>query len=244
MKVVARTLWLPKRGNSNDEYEDAAFPTDCVEETTNLFRCAVADGATETSFARYWAQLLVEGYVKQISMDELKSRWNESISQKSLPWYAEEKAESGAYAALVGLTLTEEADGEGTWSSEALGDSCLFHVRDNRVTRMFPLKKSADFNSRPVLLSSNAGEDADTEKHWKKEEGKFKHGDKFYLLSDAIACWMMKREEEDGDAASFLASLTSQELLTAFSELQRENIDDEGRPMMRNDDVTLMEILI
>ena len=48
---------LPKRGHSAEEYEDA-FAAD-----PRTGRFAVADGASESSFAALWAQLLVNGFV-------------------------------------------------------------------------------------------------------------------------------------------------------------------------------------
>ncbi|MGH7226717.1 MAG: hypothetical protein ACRELF_26170, partial [Gemmataceae bacterium] len=46
-----------KRGNAPDEYEDA-FAGD-----TAKARFAIADGASESSFAAMWAQLLTEGFI-------------------------------------------------------------------------------------------------------------------------------------------------------------------------------------
>ncbi len=156
MRIVGYTLWLPKEGNSIDEYEDAAFPMDTVDLETRSFKCAVADGATETSFSGLWAQLLVSGYVDGTPTEALQERWRSSLDGKILPWYAEEKAQSGAFAALVGLTI-EDGDGSAgrTWEAEAIGDSCLVQVRDKKILAAFPLSKSEQFNSSPLLISSN-----------------------------------------------------------------------------------------
>ena len=65
MHVMARALWAPKAGNRSDEYEDAFWPQRTINRTVNrsgLFRLAVADGATETSFAGLWARRLVRAY--------------------------------------------------------------------------------------------------------------------------------------------------------------------------------------
>src|SRR5581483_6881715 len=159
--------------------------------------CAVADGATETSFSRLWAKLLVDGFVNGTDRKELKKKWAESISGKELPWYAEEKAQSGAYAALVGLVIkSPESDKPGTWEAEAIGDSCLIHVRNGEFLQRFPLTRSAEFNSSPALLSSNPDDGADHGETFTKLSGERKTGDIFYLLSDAIARWTYHREEE------------------------------------------------
>src|SRR4051794_1946930 len=126
MLVTCTTLWLPKDGNAQEEYEDAAYPlsfsgTDREQE----FRCAVADGATETSFSGLWANLLVRGYVDEEPLEESRKKWQEAIPTANQPWYVEEKAQAGAYSALVGLSV----QANGTWSSAAVGDSCLIQIR-------------------------------------------------------------------------------------------------------------------
>src|SRR5947209_8212610 len=105
MRIVSTTLWLPKHGNTNEEYEDAAAPLEPQDTLVDDFRCSVADGATETSFSGLWAKLLVNGFIEGADRTKLKHLWADAVSTKTLAWYAEQKAESGAYAALVGLTL-------------------------------------------------------------------------------------------------------------------------------------------
>lgn len=240
MRIVCNTLWLPKKGNTNEEYEDAAAPSEAVETETDVFKCAVADGATETSFSALWAKLLVDGYIDGTDRNQLKVRWAEGVGNKELPWYAEQKAESGAYAALVGLTLRN-----GSWEAEAIGDCCLVIVRDGKFVEMFPLTESEQFNSSPVLLSSNMDETEAEKKEelFVKKSGEWQKGDVFYLMSDAIARWAYKRQEEHGDAAFFLKSMHKQQDMEEFADVQRTLMDADSRPLMRNDDVTLMRVV-
>ena len=62
MRVHYAAYWLPKEGSREDEYEDAFAPAQAADDAPSEFLCAVADGATETSFSGLWAQLLVEAY--------------------------------------------------------------------------------------------------------------------------------------------------------------------------------------
>jgi hypothetical protein len=243
MKITCDTLWLPKKGNTDEEYEDAAAPVDSVKTETELFKCAVADGATETSFSGLWAKLLVDGFLSGADRNALRKQWQESVSGKKLPWYAEEKAESGAYAALVCLTLKDNKSG-GTWESEAIGDSCLIQIRQSEWLIKFPLTKSSEFNSSPALLSSNPEDGKDHGEKFVRCNGDWKHGDIFYLLSDAIARWTFKRQEEHGDAAFYLQGMKKKSDLVEFAKVQRELTDEETRPLMRNDDVTLMRVIV
>src|SRR6266568_755912 len=59
MRAPVTAWWAPKAGNAADEYEDAY----AVEPAA--LRYAVADGASETSFAKQWAELLVERFVHE-----------------------------------------------------------------------------------------------------------------------------------------------------------------------------------
>lgn len=247
MHVVTTTLWLPKKGNTNEEYEDAAAPTERVDKKVAEFRCAVADGATEASFSRLWAKLLCEGFVDRTDREELKKKWAAGITKTALPWYAEQKAESGAYAALVGLTLRDGDDGGtggGAWEAEALGDCCLITVRDGVIMNKFPLTQSEQFNSSPVLLSSNADETEEEQvaERLVRMQGTWQPGDVFYLLSDAIARWTYKRDEEHHDAPLWLKSMNKQNDIEDWAEVQRGLLDAESRPLLRNDDVTMMRI--
>src|SRR5437763_357861 len=93
-------FWLPKHGNSLDEYEDA------FEGDATRGRFAIADGATESSFAGCWAKLLVEGFVHSPAqpwkwadwLPPLQQRWLAEVGARPRPWYAETKFEEGAFA--------------------------------------------------------------------------------------------------------------------------------------------------
>src|SRR2546429_8165008 len=58
-----KVFCCPKLGNSLEEYEDAWAHRQT--RTPVGIRVAVADGATESRFAKLWAVLLAEGYVRR-----------------------------------------------------------------------------------------------------------------------------------------------------------------------------------
>jgi len=243
MKVRSKTYWLPKRGNSDEEYEDAAFPSEDLEtETSGEYKCAVADGATEASFSRRWAQLLVQGYNEDTELTELAERWSQEIKEMELPWYAQEKAEAGAFATLACLKLTPEGTAGGSYWSRALGDSCILHIREEKLISAFPLSTFESFNNSPALLCSNLSTHQDVDSMFTIKEGEWQNGDLFLLLTDAIAAWTFKREEENGDGIKTLLAIKDQEELTKLCREAREAHDEEGRPDMRNDDVTVIAV--
>ncbi|MEE8143741.1 MAG: hypothetical protein V3T77_11615, partial [Planctomycetota bacterium] len=155
METTATAYWVPKLGNSEKEYEDAYGLN--VEQG----HFAVADGASESSFAREWARLLVEKFVagppagsQDLSewVKPVQQSWGKAnTSTKELPWYAVEKAKTGAFATLLGLSIDSAT---GTWRSLAVGDSCAFLVRENQIVWAFPNVHSSQFHNRPLLLSS------------------------------------------------------------------------------------------
>ena len=118
---------LPKSGNSAEEYEDA------FAASPEHGRFAVADGASESSFAGLWARLLVEGFVKEARkpweetgwLKPLHERWAAEVNRRPLPWYAEMKRQEGAFATLLGFALRSPDH----WRAVAVGDSCLIQVR-------------------------------------------------------------------------------------------------------------------
>lgn len=225
-----------KRGNAPDEYEDA-FAGDAAQG-----RFAVADGASESSFAATWAKLLVEGFVAAEGqpwrglawLGPARQQWADEVDPRPLPWYAEEKREQGAHATLLGIAFAG-----GSWRAVAVGDSCLFRLRDGKLGRTFPLAHSSNFGNQPALLGSR-GQPADTPSDSRRARGKWRPGDRFLLMTDALAEWMLRRHEQKQrpaeDIVRLLAESVPQDAFAAWVEERRNGHD------LRNDDVTLVVI--
>src|SRR5262249_36881311 len=143
----------PKQGNAVQEYEDY-----CGGDPRNG-RFAIADGASESSFARAWARLLVKKFLREpvLEADQwaawlapLQEEWGRGLSGLALPWFAKEKAELGAFATFLGLLVQPDW----TWRAVAVGDSCLFHVRGDSLIRQLPDLMAGDFGTTPALVSA------------------------------------------------------------------------------------------
>jgi hypothetical protein len=222
-----QALTVPKRGSSADEFEDA-FASD-----PDARRFAVADGASESSFAGLWARLLVEGFVRPQPgwLETARRTWAERVDGQPLPWYAEAKRDAGAFATLLGLVLSDNR-----WHALAVGDTCLFQLREDRLIEAFPLRRSEDFNNRPWLVGSRAapavGENAHAE-----GRGAWQTGDRFLLMTDALAHWFLRRHEAGDRPWQELARLPAAGYdFGAWVEDRRRG---DG---LRNDDVTLVLI--
>jgi len=153
------------------------------------------------------------------------------VSGKPLPWYAEEKARLGAFSSLLGLKLLKDG-ATLKWFAVAAGDSCLFQLRGGRLVSAFPLKRSSDFTSRPMLLSSNGGDTSSV-----RCSGRWKERDTFFLMTDALGCWFLRSVEASARPWETLLNLRGDE--QAFAQLVQE-LRSAGQ--MRNDDVTLLRI--
>src|SRR5213594_345914 len=158
-----KVFCCPKLGNSPEEYEDAWAHRQT--RTPVGIRVAVADGATESSFAKLWAVLLAESYVRsEVTGAEFFARlkparrlWRRRLAGRPLPWFASEKAEQGAFAAFLGVQIDAHKN---RWTALAVGDCCLMQVdgvgEGMRVVETFPLQKSSQFTMSPYLIGSRA----------------------------------------------------------------------------------------
>jgi len=251
----------PKRGNTMNDYEDAFFYTinksasqKSPINTDSPYRIAIADGATESSFAAEWAWLLVHEYVNnpftsakdiQNRIQDLSNQWNDYIKTKKLAWYAEEKVSTGAFSTVLGLELKFQASSfanGGLWSAIAVGDSCLFQVRRNSLVYAFPIEKSQEFNNSPALISSNLERNVPVWTHVLLRSGEWKSGDEFYLLTDAIAAWFLNECEK---------GLRPWQTLIKFSQDGEDNItfgkwidSIRAQSKLKNDDVTCIIITV
>ncbi|MEW6303425.1 MAG: hypothetical protein AB1705_08145 [Verrucomicrobiota bacterium] len=261
MEASVQVFWVPKEGYSPDEYEDAFS---CAP---NEGQFAIADGATESSFSDLWAQALVNKYTNQpppgappnesVMSDwitPLQKEWHASINWERLPWYAEEKARTGAFAAWLGARFLRPAPQEKggflkkmfgmfgdnksasafRWQAIAVGDSNMFQIRNNTLIRCFPLEKAAQFDSRPMLLASNPSRNKGIWNELRFVEGDYQDRDLFIMATDAIAKWFLAQAETGARPWNTLAALKSdEEYATLIGKLRKNSA-------IRNDDTTVI----
>ncbi len=250
MRALLEIFWEPKQGSSAEEYEDAFFPDRAGLVIGESLRFAVADGATESSFSKTWAQLLVRGYCKhwiggndpEEGLARLGKIWQRGIENKPLPWHAQHKLHEGAHAALAGLEMFEpQNSGPGTWSAHAVGDCNLFQISGRSMVTSFPITDAVEFGSRPVLLSSMATRNQDAIKAAVSATGTWEVGDVFLLMSDALAAWFLGEEQAGNDPW-----ISARRIGTGQAEYHFPTFISELRSSkeLRNDDVTLVRIAL
>jgi hypothetical protein len=232
-----KAFHVPKRGNTADEYEDA-WAVDLERG-----RFAVADGASESTYAALWSRLLAESFVAarhcwndRSWLDPPRRSWAEKVDNLELPWYAEMKRDEGAFATFLGVGVVRlpTTNRSGSWRALAVGDACLFHMR-GRSIHAFPMSRSEDFGNQPRLLGSRGRTPL-----FALDRGLIRTGDRLYLMTDALAQWFLARDEQKKRPWSDLqAIVTAAEPVAAFVKW----IDDQrDRTDLRNDDVTLLTV--
>jgi hypothetical protein len=167
-RFEARAYWVPKRGNTVEEFEDG-FDIDAVGGSL-----ALADGAGDGVFTKSWVlQLLSSFRDRPVALNDMdavfewingqRRAWFEAIDYPSLRLSLQRKVDrSCASATFLAFRLDQDgvadsnADaGAGVgWTAWAVGDVCLFHVRGGDLIAWFPVTQSADFGTTPELYQS------------------------------------------------------------------------------------------
>ena len=252
---LPRKFWLPKAGNHADEYEDASkvrYPQRIGASGRDVARVAVSDGASESAFAREWANILTDSFVKRppelrsLSDDTLQGwlaqaqeEWNGVVPWDRIPWHGEAKARVGAFATLLGLTVgtTPGSSQRLSWHAIAVGDSCLFVVRDDLLLLSFPLEDAAEFDNTPALVCSNPANTTGLWEGVQLDSGECAQGDLFILASDALAYWFLAKNAAREKPWETLLALDSPGWAAWVEEERRSG-------SMRNDDTTLVTIKV
>lgn len=235
---------------------------------TSLY-ASVSDGASESLLARAWAQRLVTDAIESMSLSELwwqhspefvrdlmvraAGHWDRYLEWyqadrtargRPIAWYERPGLEKGAFATVLGVEIQSVMSDDGAawrWHAFALGDSCLFQLRDGAVCGAFPVGDLAEFGITPQLLGSRNRDVELVSDRVSLTEGELLPGDELLLVSDALAAWLFAASDDSGALAGEELAAVSDGGLECFTEWvdgQREC----GR--MRNDDVTLIRIQV
>ncbi|HEX3464831.1 MAG TPA: protein phosphatase 2C domain-containing protein [Candidatus Elarobacter sp.] len=157
-----------KLGENASVCEDVINVQRRVEEDGESVRVGVSDGATMTSFARSWAELLTHWFANRMfsstafhdqaafarALRLVRILWSLRVP-KNLPWHSEVKVAEGAGATLLGVEIAYRGSSL-TWEALAVGDTCLLQYDGARITRSFPVTTSDGFANTPDLISSAA----------------------------------------------------------------------------------------
>lgn len=247
LTFTLRALYAPKEGSTDAQYEDAWAASEAgeasgfVSASPNL-TVAVSDGASAAIFARDWARRLTAAFttgdvgaeVSESRIGEIAARegalWRVDVEKKATSWHAQEKLQTGSAATLLVMSLSAD---ERKWAAFAIGDVCLFVIRSGRLKYAFPVAKSAGFDDRPDLLSTEARAALPVVKRFGTA---IESGDRFLLMTDALAAWFLTNFEKKS---------RPWETLPADPEAFADFVQNErNAAKMKNDDATMIEIQV
>jgi hypothetical protein len=164
---------------------------------------AVTDGAAQGFQVQTWARLLAARFVQlRPALDDLDSLaawvstcravWLQTFDLTSVrPGQQEMYHRFGGSATFIGLQVGEADSTDGTipWRAWAVGDACVFHLRDGAVRLSFPLADPDAFSAAPLTLRT---------KHDMPlprpllAAGRGLPGDVIALATDAVSNWIVK----------------------------------------------------
>lgn len=244
--MIVRNFIVPKQGLQPDECQDA------IAVSRGRRRFAVADGMTDSAMSGEWAQLLVRQFVESTRWDrhslrqlssEVRITWNDLVPPlEELPWWQATKlAERGAHATLAGLDLQPEVRGSRgkAYRMVAVGDSCIFHLRQDRLISSHPYSHPDQFSHRPLGLGTVTGDDnARGAAGAKICVAGWRRKDRFLMMSDALALYFLRAMRSDVTCArEALPFARTQQSFEAWV------TDARARKILKDDDTTLLEII-
>ena len=209
MRLDSRLFILAKDADQPSTFQDA-----CTMDAERGV-AAIADGVSSALFSGPWASILAEAAVADLPdptdpqafadwLQQQREKWPARIDTSSLAWFQRAKLPSGAFSTLLWLRVTEldhaEAGSYGGYRlrAHAIGDSCLFHVRNGELVRTFPLQSAAELDADPIVLGSVDLKRDQFLQFATLDEVCYAE-DQLILCTDALAEWAL-RGYETGDA--------------------------------------------
>jgi hypothetical protein len=239
---------VPKYGHKERENEDA------VAFDAQAGWLAVADGATEASYSREWAEILAEsistatkkpGNIKERMLErlipsrrlgsmvaDLQQKWYDQVPWdrlEDLGWLFVEKAQQGALATFLAVRIEEQK-----WAAIGIGDCNLFIVGKNGIVKLsVPAETADEFGTSPSLVPSMPGPQVKQalSSLWRKT-GKWQPDESLIVCTDAVAAYLLYAVEKD---ASIMERLLAIETTKEFAHW----VQGARSTGMRNDDATV-----
>ena len=254
MRSVVSSFWLPRHGNPVEHYEDAFCPRRSGARRGSRLRLAVADGASESMLSGLWADLLVRTWCRsrRRGMGEVvaaaMSAWHATLEdylegrraeRRPIQWFEQPGLDRGAHATLLGVELDRSPSGEGRWTAESLGDSCLFQVRHDDLVTAFPLEDAASFTNTPALVPTQRGQLDHVIAALGRAQGACRDGDVLFLATDALAAWFLAAARAGEAPWRELAGIACDDGGSGFAAWAAKQ---RRAGAMRNDDVTLVRV--
>ncbi|SDS27883.1 Protein phosphatase 2C [Actinopolymorpha singaporensis] len=226
---------------------------------------AMCDGASESMLVEHWAGLLAETALQHAStasfFDAAESfsdfatdaivKWRNWLAEylatrsqqgRPLKWYEEAKIPQGAFSTLLVMRVDPTSDDHAaSWKAAALGDTCLFHVRDEQVIESFPIQNINEFGNTPMLFGSLNRDVALISERTQFRHGICEAGDELFIMTDALAAWFFSCNDKarSEEALHQLRKYSLHENLEDFTQWISE-LRATGE--IHNDDVSVIHV--
>lgn len=244
---------FPKKGENPDDCQDA------YAEDTARGCFAVADGAATSFMPRAWAEILVNQFCAAPT-DQLRSLvttgapWRTWLEDRIGEWRRQVVGTIGIAGQAQQLRLRNRLNRQEpaaatfagvlvqppTWRAVTVGDSCLFHVRGDRLLLSTPLSRSREFGGHPECLMTSRREALDA--RW-FSEGTVQEGDLLILATDAFSKWILSQHEAGEEAwRSALRWLRTEPSWTSMYARIEQLRSHKGEGALDDDDVALAVI--
>ncbi|GAA1860572.1 protein phosphatase 2C domain-containing protein [Actinomadura bangladeshensis] len=253
-------LTVPKDGCAAAENEDACWPPESTAAHGPVLRLALADGVADSYRPGPWAREIVRAFGTRGPLrattdaaeftevlrrlcaawaPRLRGQVREEGADRRMEWWEKRKLRSGSAATVLAVQVR----GNGVWTAAALGDSCVFQVdRDCRPVLAFPLDDPRDFDAAPATVASADADWDALHRRVRLHRGTWASGDRFFLASDALAAWVLRRHQHHPGAWRELDEAV--DAGTADSaEFSRWVGDRRRAGAMRDDDVSVIRLI-
>ncbi|MFG2552668.1 hypothetical protein ACGFWF_22330 [Streptomyces sp. NPDC048581] len=221
----------------------------------NAHRAVVCDGASRAFASGRWAALLARAFLVTALdgpwgseprlldgwLRESRGLWAEQTAQAAeVPVYIRGALARGSAATFLGVDTRDVSPSHAgarpllEYRAFAVGDSCLFHLRDGRPTVLFPLDRPDQFDTHPDLVPTRAEALESLAPVLRCTEGACGPDDVLLLMTDALAQWALEAAAEHGATVwTFLEHAPQDEFGVRVKELRASRA-------MKEDDVSLV----
>ncbi|TXS49616.1 hypothetical protein EAO72_01585 [Streptomyces sp. or43] len=229
---------------------DGATESALAKDWARLLSRAAAEHALERP------DLLQGGHAFEEFAASVVDQWEPWLEQytkervadgRPLKWYEHTKLAEGAYATLLTVRVdpenVSETDAEAfspawRWQAAALGDSCLFHLRNDQLVEAFPVGSAEEFGTVPDLFGSRNRDAALLAGRTRYTGGRCLPGDRLFLMTDALAAWFLSVPDQ-AEALRELLEFSAPDDRGAFVDWLNGLRE---RQQLRNDDVAVVRI--
>jgi len=217
---------------------------------------ALCDGASAAYRAGDWAHLLAAHFVTdppavdeasmRLWLSERRAHWNDETAERPAgdgavgrQFFRANAVARGSAATFMGVRLSWAAEGW-RYAAVAVGDTCLFHVRDGRLLTAFPVTHPASFDDHPDLVGTREPPQAPPPSWLRTTGTQVWPGDELHLVTDALAKVLLTHAVPDAPDAAVWWHVMSNANAGDFARLVRRLRESR---QIETDDTTLVRVL-